>query len=124
MLYARIVLALVGLFYVVFGALGIANPAAATGMTEISLPTPTAVTDGRAIYGGLSVGLGLFLLAAAARYVSPRSGLLLLALANGLPVLCRIYGILWAGAATRGTYQAIVPELVILAMALVGLWLQ
>jgi len=121
MLYSRTVLALVGLFYVGFGIVGTVDPVAATGMTGVQLPTATALTDGRAIYGGLSVGWGIFLLMASAGVVAPRSGLWLLVLGNGFPILCRIYGIGFAGAATRGTVAALVPELIIVTAAGAGL---
>jgi hypothetical protein len=57
-----LVLLLVGLGFLGFGAAYTLWPARMAGFTEIALPTATAKIDFIATYGGFQLGIGLFLL--------------------------------------------------------------
>lgn len=65
--WPRIVLELTGLGFVAFGLAYTLWPLPMAGLTEIPLPTPTARIDFAATYGGLQMGLGLFLIVCARR---------------------------------------------------------
>ncbi len=63
----RVVLVLLAMSFIGFGLAFTLKPLEMAQVLDISLFTPTARTDFRAIYGGLEVGLGLFLLTCAFR---------------------------------------------------------
>ena len=60
--FARVVVALTGLVTLGFGAAFLLAPAAMMEKVEISLRATSVLTEIRAIYGGLQIGLGVFLL--------------------------------------------------------------
>ena len=59
---AQKILLIAGLAFLVFGVLFLAIPERMMRLVEIPLDTPTAVTEIRAFYGGLEIGLGAFLI--------------------------------------------------------------
>jgi Domain of unknown function (DUF4345) len=71
----RLVLVIVGLSFVGFGALFISNPSEMAAIVSLALVDRTGRTDVRATYGGLEVGVGVFLLACALRRDFVRVGL-------------------------------------------------
>jgi hypothetical protein len=75
MAFSRGLLALVGVLFIGFGGWGLIDPVAVAAMTGVKLPTPVALADGRAIYGGLTLGMGVFFLFAATRADLVRAGL-------------------------------------------------
>jgi len=76
MKFSRIVLALSGLVFMGFGVAFLFWPSQMTLRVGIPLVTMTGTTDVRAIYGGLEIGFGVFLLVAAARRTWVIPGLL------------------------------------------------
>jgi len=60
---ARIVLFLYGLMFLGFGLAFLLSPLSMASMTAFQLLSPAAVTELRAFYGGLEIGLGAYLLA-------------------------------------------------------------
>ncbi len=121
MIFSRVVLGLVGALYVGFGVWGLWAPAAVTAMTEIQLTTPTAVTDGRAVYGGLTAGLGVLFLLAAVRRADVWTGLVALFLTLVFPVAARLLGIALDGGGTPATFKVMQGELLFLALSGVAL---
>ena len=93
---------LLGIGGIVFGAclmggLGSAyllDPNALREAAGISPETPSALAEIRSTYGGLHVGIGVFLLACAAREATRRVGLLFCALAFAGAGVARFTGIL------------------------------
>ncbi len=67
MKFSRVVLALTGLVFVGFGVAFLLWPLQMTLRVGIPLVTMTGTTDVRALYGGLEIGFGVFLLIASAR---------------------------------------------------------
>ncbi len=63
----RVVLVLLAMSFIGFGLAFTLKPLEMAQVLDISLFTPTARTDFRAIYDGLEVGLGVFLLTCAFR---------------------------------------------------------
>jgi hypothetical protein len=124
MLYSRIILALIGALYVFFGVWALASPADITGMTEVQLTTPTAITDGRAVYGGLTLGLGLVLVAGGAKLLDVRTCVTVLFLTLLFPVAGRIIGIAVDAGGTDATFRMMRGEVLFLLLSTVALFLE
>ena len=76
------------------GFLYLLDPEAVREGAGISPETPSALAEIRSTYGGLHVGIGLFLLACAAREATRRVALLFCALAFAGAGIARFAGIL------------------------------
>jgi hypothetical protein len=76
------------------GSLYLLHPDALRDATGISPETPSALTEIRSTYGGLHVGIAIFLLACAAHEGTRRTGLLFSALAFAGAGIARVAGIL------------------------------
>ena len=94
----RIVLIVMGILWVLFGVLGLISPAVVVGGLGIELPTADAVTDVRAIYGGLQIGIGLYFFYCSRSAELIRPGLIALALIAAGFGVGRSFGILVDGA--------------------------
>ena len=102
------------------GLLYLLEPDALRARAGISLDSPSALAEVRSTYGGLHVGIALYLLACAAREGRRRGGLLFCGLAFAGAGLARAAGIL--------EFQAVEREQVVVASLEVGfsaitLWL-
>jgi hypothetical protein len=124
MIYSRVFIGLVGALYVFFGAWALWHPEAITGMTEIQLMTPTAITDGRAVYGGLTTGLGVLFVLAALGRVDLWAGLVTLFLTLVFPVAGRLIGIAFDEGGTAATFRMMRAEVFILALTTIALMLE
>lgn len=71
----RLILAILALIYAGFGFVFLYNPNEMAAMVSITLASPAARTDFRAMYGGLEFGIGVFLLLCAFRREFVRIGL-------------------------------------------------
>jgi hypothetical protein len=117
---SRLVLWVGGVLFVPFGLWVLFEPAWLSAITERPLPTPTAATESRALDGGLTAGLGLFLIAAAVDPTKTRAGLLLMLLAVGGAFVGRCVGVVLDGG-TPGTYKVAALELILAALAGIAL---
>ena len=93
----RLVLVIVGLSFVGFGALFISNPGEMGALVSLVLVDRTARTDVRATYGGLEFGVGVFLLACAMRRDFVRVGLFASACVLVAMATARFVGLLLDG---------------------------
>ena len=91
-----IVLVLAGLGFAGFGAWLVFDPGG-LARVDIAASAPQGLVELRAFYGGMELGLGLFLLACAAKPEWREAGLWLVLLANGATGLARVAGIAAAG---------------------------
>jgi hypothetical protein len=121
MTLARVVLKLVGFLFVALGVWGLLSPVQFASMAEVQLATPTAITDGRAVYGGLELGIGTFLLLCANRQELVRSGLLAVLLIVGGLFVGRAMGLLLDASGSTVTYQALGIEFLCTALAVLAL---
>ena len=80
------------------GLLYAANPARIEQVAGVILPTAAALTEVRSTYGGLHIGIGLFLFTCSRTTSGRRHGLLLCGIAFLFAGLARIVGILQFGA--------------------------
>lgn len=102
------------------GSLYLLEPASIHDALGISPETPAALAEIRSTYGGLHVGIALFLLACAAREDTRRTGLLLCGLAFSGAGIARFAGVL----EFRPTELApVVVASLELAFSVITLWL-
>lgn len=107
---ARFSLIAYGLMFLYFGVLLYIKPTAIGNTVPLQFSGPAAVTEIRAFYGGMEIGLGAWFVAAGVLASLRRPGLwLLLALSAGL-TLGRITGILVDHAAGGFIFIALAVE--------------
>jgi len=88
--------------FLVFGGWRLSVPVSALGKIGIRADSATGLVELRAFYGGMEIGLGLFLAACVAKPEWQGAGLWLVLLANGGAGLARVLAILLGGAALGG----------------------
>jgi hypothetical protein len=115
----RMFMRLSSVAFVVFGLVALLLPSALARTVEIELSSATALADFRAMYGGMSLGIGLLLIQGLRRPSWYLPSLLLLTVTCGTVATARIYSTLVSG----------VPSEMILAFAAIellafglGLW--
>jgi hypothetical protein len=98
------VLRLTGIIFLAFGLAGLFVPTALLAPVGVLLPVPAAVAEMRGFYGGLEIGIGLFLLLSSRtpRYAEAATLLAALGLA-GIPA-GRLLGVLLDGPANLPFY--------------------
>ena len=101
-LFPILVLALCALGFLGFGTWLLADPASALAKIGIHASSPTGLVELRAFYGGMELGLGLFLAGCLWRPEWREAGLWLVVLANGGAGLARLLAIGMGGAALSG----------------------
>ena len=100
--FPAVVLALCSLGFLGFGLWLLLDPAGALGRIGIAATSPTGTVELRAFYGGMEIGLGLFLGWCVLRPDWQAAGLWLVVLANGGAGLARLAGALAVGATLGG----------------------
>ncbi len=118
----RIILGLSALVYVGIGLAFIIAPESLLPRVNITAPSGTALTDVRAVYGGLDLGVGV-LLAYCLMRNEIQTGLVACTLTLGGLAIARIIGMTLDAAQDTITYGLLTSELVGAAMAAVGLYL-
>ena len=119
--FSVFVLILAGLGFLGFGAWLLVDPVGGLAGVGIAGTTAAGVVELRAFYGGLEVGLGLFLLMCAAKPDWRIPGLWLVLLGNLAIGVTRLYGIGDSGEFNNFFAAALVWELGFPAMAAVAL---
>ena len=124
MSFGRILLWGLGLMLVAFGFAYLMFPVSMAALTGVSVSTPAAITDIRATYGGLQLGVGAFLLWSALAPDRIPSGLLALGLSAGGVASCRLVGLVVDGGSGPGIgpvhISAFVFEVATMFSALIG----
>lgn len=100
MTFARGFLWLFGAVFLVFGIVAVVNPGAMIGPAGIEATASGALAEVRAVYGGLQIGLALFLIWSALDAKRYASGLLAYGLVLGSVGDCRALGLLIEGTHT------------------------
>jgi len=104
MWFARVLLAVQALVLAGFGLAYFIKPHEMTNLTGMLLMAPAAITDVRAYYGGLPLGLAVFLGLAASRLELARAALIMLVLLYVAQSLGRIGG-LWLDGGLQQTFN-------------------
>jgi hypothetical protein len=121
MSFARIYLRFMGAMSVLFGLVYLFSPESMTAPTGFGALSPAATTDVRATYGGFQLGLGAFLLWAAADAGRVRTALVLVALTIGAIGLCRATGLVLDASAGPFHLGGLATETTLTVLALVAL---
>lgn len=124
MLFSRILLVLLGLMFLGFGVAFLLRPTQMAQMVRIELPEPTARTEIRAFYGGLEIGLAVFLFVCAATGAWVQPGLLAAGLACAGPALGRTVGLVLDGRPQSVIFTILAVEVACAAAAAVALVLE
>jgi hypothetical protein len=119
--FARVVLLISAGIFGYFGALTLWSPSRMAAMVDFALTTPTASVELRAMYGGLGIGIALFLLLAAFRSELAPAGLWATALMLGGLGAGRLAGLLLTPGARPVMWIALAVEVVGGVMALLAL---
>ena len=122
MLFTRILLVVQA---IILGGLGVAyfvRPEEMANLSGMLLMAPAAITDVRAYYGGLQIGLATYLLLAMSRVDLSRAALTLLVLLYSAMALARIGG-LWLDGGLQQTFNltALLLEVVSAGLCFVAL---
>lgn len=121
MALARIYLRIAGAVTVGFGLVYLFAPESMTDPAGFGAVGPGGLTDVRATYGGFQLGMGAFLLWAAAAPERVRGGLLLMALSIGAVGLSRAFGLALDGSLNPFHMSGLVTELSLTAFTLFAL---
>jgi len=124
MLFARIILTITGLVFFVHGLVCFIHPATIGIESGLAMPTPSAITEVRAEYGGLPMALGLFFLAAGLRKIEIRTGLIVMATALTGYATARTAAVLIAGQIDPYNAAGITYEVATLLLTLWALRLE
>ena len=108
MTFWRLVLAGLGLGYAGFGFAFLFSPSELAAFLSLTFSEPSARTDFRAMYGGLEIGLGGFMLACALRREFVRIGLFAGACATAGMATARTVGMMLDGVALSQLVSAVV----------------
>jgi hypothetical protein len=115
--FPTLLLTLAGAGFLGFGLWLIVDPAGGLATVGIAAQNPAGLIELRALYGGLELGLGIFLLLSAARPDWRRPGLWAVLLGNGGIGLTRLAGIALSGVFTPFFAAALAWELGFAALA-------
>ncbi len=118
---ARLVLLVFGLMFLGFGLAFAAAPWSMAKLIGLQATSPQAVTELRAFYGGLEIGLGAFMIACAATRRWMRAGL------QSLLVVCagiaagRVFGLAIDNSASTLMWAALATEVAGAVLAVVAI---
>ena len=121
MRFATIYLRIMGGFSVLFGLVYLIAPGGMTDAAGFGALAPGGVTDVRATYGGFQLGLGFFLLWAAAERSRVSMALVLVALSIGAVGSSRAIGLVLDGEPNPFHVMGLVTEVSLTALTLFAL---
>ncbi|MFA5684985.1 MAG: DUF4345 domain-containing protein [Lysobacteraceae bacterium] len=119
---SRLTLWLAGLGFLGFGIACLIAPVATLAAAGMEVAGAVAATELRAFYGGLEIGLGLFIVATALSEQRHRAGLWLCLAAYGGIGLARALGMALDGISTTFLCSALAVELALALLAALCLW--
>lgn len=119
---AKSIIILSALLFIAMGAAAVAAPNvfASSAPKIISLPAADILTEGRVMYGGLFIAIGIFLAYTLFDIQRWGAGLVLVMLINALSVAVRAKGILLDGASSQYTLYILTFESVFLVLGIIG----
>ena len=122
MLFSRILLAVQAIILAGLGIAYFVRPEEMANLSGMLLMAPAALTDVRAYYGGLQIGLAAYLLLAISRLDLTRAALTLLILLYTAMALARVGG-LWLDGGLQQTFNltALLLEVVSAGLCFVAL---
>ena len=124
MLYSRIVLTANGAVFALYGLFLLWQPAYLSGTLGIAEPGAVALTEFRAMYGGLEIALGGLLVWWGLRAGSVWDGLVVLTVSAACLLAGRLLGVLVDASGGGYIVGAAVYEFAVAALGAGGLWLE
>jgi hypothetical protein len=121
--FNRLVLAFAAFIFLMIGIKNVADPVKANAIYKIVLASPEAITNSRVGLGAFPMGFAVILLACAFASRRHLSGLLMLAVLDGVVIVVRMYGLIKDGAAPW-TLTVLRPEAAILLVTLLAIFLE
>lgn len=115
---ARIALVAIGLFTILFGVVYLMAPTVMTDPAGFGVLSASAKTDVRATYGGIQLGMGLFLLWSAGSAERVRPALMLTALSIGAIGLSRAIGLAIDGGLNAFHQTGLASEVILTLFAI------
>ena len=119
---ARLMLAAPAALFLMIGWKYLSNPVAVAAGSGMALDTPAAVTDMRA-YGATFLAVAVVILASLIDRRRLLLGFAFVAIVVGLVTAARLLGVFVDGAAAETRFK-LVPELMLLTLAVAGLFLE
>ena len=116
MLFARILLAVTGLVFLVHGLVCFVHPATIGFESGLAMPTPGSIIEVRAEYGGLPMALGLFFLAGALRKIDVQTSLSVMTIVVIGYAVSRVTAVMIAGGVDTYNLAAIGYEVTTAAL--------
>jgi hypothetical protein len=110
-----------GAVFVIFGVLYAVSPTTLTDPSGFGVLAPEALTDLRATYGGLQIGIGVFLFWSGSDASRHRAGLTLVSATLAAVAVSRAYGLIVDGEATAGMVGALAFEVALSGAAVMAL---
>lgn len=118
---ARLVLLVFGLMFLGFGLAFAAAPWSMAKLLGLQATSPQAITELRAFYGGLEIGLGAFMIASAATRRWMRAGLQCLLVVCAGIAAGRVFGLAIDNSASTLMWAALATELAGAVLAIVAI---
>lgn len=120
--YERAIITLSAILFIALGTAFLLWPAAMAAVVEITVSTPTAITDLRAVYGGMNLALGVYFATSIFSEARRKAALLaLFAIFTGLAAT-RVFGIAVDGAQRPITYLLLAGEVIGLILTAIARW--
>ncbi|MEM9172555.1 MAG: DUF4345 domain-containing protein [Pseudomonadota bacterium] len=120
-MFAKVVLWIVGLITLAFGAWTLALPFGIAGLVGYDLMTPGAITEIRAFYGGVELGLALFWISGAFKPSLLRPALVSMVMIWGAVAASRTLGIVLDGSLSQTMIVVLITEIASAVLALIAL---
>ncbi|MEL6868962.1 MAG: DUF4345 domain-containing protein [Pseudomonadota bacterium] len=121
MTFAKIVLWLFGLITLAFGAYSLVAPEQLAQLTQYDLRSSGAITEIRAFYGGLELGLAAFWIAGALKPSLLRAALVSMILVWSAVAASRVFGLIIDDSLTSTMIIVLVSEVLGAALAFIAL---
>jgi len=119
---AKISVALTAIVYLAIGIIFLADPIYWGSSVDISLPTPTAIIDLRATYGGCMFAIAVFLFYCLKNSTLLKAGLIFQIISFAGFGLSRFAGILLDGPPRAIMYYLLIAEIFGFILGVFGLW--
>ena len=119
---AKISLILTAIVYLAIGIIFLVDPIYWASSLDISLPTPTAIIDLRATYGGYMFAIAVFLFYCLRNSELMKVGLIFQVISFAGFGLSRFAGILIGGHPRAIMYYLLIAEILGFALGIFGLW--
>ena len=121
--YPKIVIMLFGLVYGALGVWCFLNPENVATRIGLNFATDSGRAEFQVVYGGLELGIGLFLIVSGLNAAMHRAGLLFLLVSSASLLVARVFALLQGGEFSQMIYTLLITEVVMVVLALSAYYL-